>query len=35
MAPPNLEIEPVEYFTNDIAQIDRADVQLEPTAGDS
>ena len=35
MAPLNLEIEPVEYLTDDIAQIDRAEAQLEPTAGDS
>jgi hypothetical protein len=35
MAPLNLEIEPVEYLTDDIAQIDRAEAQLEPAAGDS
>jgi hypothetical protein len=31
----NLEIEPVEYLTDDIAQIDRGEAQLEPTTGDS
>jgi hypothetical protein len=35
MASLNLESEPVEYLSDDIAQIDRADAQLEPTIGDS
>ena len=35
MAPLDLEIEPVEYVTDDIAQIDGAEAQLEPPAGDS
>src|SRR5260370_9651584 len=33
MAPLNLKLEPVDYLTDDIAQIDRVEAQLEPTAG--